>query len=226
MHTSLPPAALAEYVARQTEAFFPDGATDRPRLRLGLDGALERLAHCFGHIHQKYYRRDGEPTYDHLHTDQHAALLYLLSHVLHAELGETALAAKAYALNKALHGLDVFYEVELPAVFLFQHPVGTVLGRARYADHLVVYQGVTVGSNLDGDRPQLGDGVVLFGGSRVLGRARLGANTWIAPAAVVMDVELPDDSVVFGMPPATQRRPTRRDVVRDVFGGPAGEEEP
>jgi len=111
-------------------------------------------------------------------------------------------------------------------VFLFQHPVGTVLGRARYADHLVVYQGVTVGSNLDGDRPQLGDGVVLFGGSRVIGRARLGANTWVAPAAVVMDIELPGDSVVFGMPPATQSRPTRRDVVRDVFGRPAGEVEP
>lgn len=220
MHTSLPPAELAEYVARQTEAFFPDGATDRRRLRLGLDAALERLAHCFGRIDRKYYRRGGEPAYDHLNTDQHAALLYFLSHSLHADFGETALAAKAYALNKALHGLDVFYEVELPAVFFFQHPVGTVLGRARYADHLVVYQGVTVGSDLDGNYPQLGEGVVLFGGSRVLGRARLGANTWVAPAAVVMDVELPGDSVVFGMPPATQRRPTRRDVVRDLFGAP------
>ncbi|HEX2163256.1 MAG TPA: serine acetyltransferase [Thermoanaerobaculia bacterium] len=222
MRTSLPPAELAEYVARQMEVFFPDGPVDRPRLRRGLDLALDRLATCFAGIDLKYYRRDGEPVYDHLHTDQHAALLYLLSHLLHRELGETALATKAYALNKALHGLDAFYEIELPPVFLFSHPLGSVLGRSRYGNYLVIYHQVTVGYDLDGNAPELGEGVVLFGGSRVIGRSRLGDNTWVTPGAIVMDQEFPGDSVIFGVPPATQRRPTKRDVVRDVFGRGGG----
>jgi serine O-acetyltransferase len=218
METSLSSAELAEYVARQAEAFFPDGPVDRSLLRRALEAALARLDHCFSRIDRKYYRRGDAAFYDHLNTDQHAALLYLLSHGLHAERGERALASKIYALNKALHGLDVFYEVELPSVFLFQHPVGSVLGRARYGDYLVVYQGVTVGSDLDGNYPELGEGVVLFGGSRVIGRARIGANSWITPGCTVMDAALPPDSILFGAPPATQRKPSRRHVVRDVFG--------
>jgi serine O-acetyltransferase len=96
-----------------------------------------------------------------------------------------------------------------------------VLGRAGYGDYLAVYQGVTVGSDLEGNYPQLHEGVVLFGGARVIGRAHLGANTWVAPAAVVLDQSFPPDSVLFGMPPSTERRPSRRDVVRDFFRAPA-----
>lgn len=218
METSLSPPRLAEYVARQVEALFPDGPVDRTLLGRAVDGALARLEHCFSRIARKYYRRGELTVYDHLNTDQHAAFLYLVSHGLWAEHDDSALASKVYGLNKALHGIDVFYEVELPAVFLFQHPVGSVLGRARYGDYLVVYQGVTVGSDLDGNYPELGEGVVLFGGSRVIGRARIGPNSWLAPGCTVMDAALPPDSVLFGIPPATQRRPSRRQVVRDVFG--------
>lgn len=214
---SLHPAALSDYVAAQVASFFPDGPVDRHALRRGVDAALERLEHCFIRLGLKYYRRDGGAVYDHLHTDQHAAFLYLLCRRLHAGLAEERLAAKVYALNKALHALDVFYDVELPPVFFFQHPVGSVLGRATYNGHLAVYQGVTVGSDLEGNYPTLGDGVVLFGGSRVIGRARLGDNTWVAPGTTVMGEEHPADSILFGTPPATGRKPTRRHVVRDLF---------
>ena len=221
MHTSLTPSELSDYVGGQLAAFFPDGRLDRQHLRQGVESGLERLAHCFAHIHLKYYQRDGEASYDHLNTDQHAAFLYMLSRVLHKTVENTPLAAKVYALNKALHALDVFYEVELPAVFYFQHPVGTVIGRARFGNFLAVYQGVSIGADLEGRYPQLDEGVVLFGGARVIGRSRIGANSWVAPAAIIMDETFPPDSVLFGMPPATQRRPSRRDVIRDFFGRPA-----
>src|SRR5437588_860224 len=81
------------------------------------------------------------------------------------QVGDPRLAACVYGLNKALHGLDVFYEVELPTIFAFQHPVGTVLGRAHYSNYLLVYQRCTVGSTLSGESPTFEPGVVLFGGS-------------------------------------------------------------
>ena len=52
--------------------------------------------------------------------------------LVYHESNHTNLAAKVYALNKALHAIDVFYEVELPDLFCLQHPLGTMPGRARY----------------------------------------------------------------------------------------------
>ena len=49
-------------------------------------------------------------------------------------LSKEDLASKAYCLNKALHAIDVFYEVELPEIFFLEHPLGTVLGRAKYSN--------------------------------------------------------------------------------------------
>ena len=59
------------------------------------------------------------------------------------------------------------HEVELPDIFLFSHPLGTILGRARYANYFLVYQHCTIGSNLDGIYPTFGEGVAMFGGKNV-----------------------------------------------------------
>ncbi len=142
--------------------------------------------------------------------------LYLLSNTLYRE-GAIDLASKVYGLNKALHALDVFYEVDLPAVFAFQHPVGTVLGRARYSDYLYVYQRCSVGSSVDGQSPVFGEGVVLFGGSAVIGDVRLGDNVWLSVNTVVMGESIGSNSVVFGASPRLIIRSTQRDVRRDMF---------
>src|SRR5205823_183490 len=97
-----------------------------------VDRAVERAEHCFSRINLKYFNDGATTRFDHLHTDQYAVFLYLLANTIFRAGGDTRLAAKVYALNKALHGVDAFYEVELPSVFAFQHPVGTVLGRGRY----------------------------------------------------------------------------------------------
>jgi len=54
---------------------------------------------------------------------------------------------KIYCLNKCLNAIDIYFEVELPNIFLLVHPLGTVLGKAKYNDFLLVYQQCTVGSN-------------------------------------------------------------------------------
>jgi serine O-acetyltransferase len=144
--------------------------------------------------------------------------LYLLSNTLFRMDERPALASKVYALNKALHGIDVFYEVELPDIFLFQHPVGTVLGRATYRDYFCAYQRCSVGANLDDVYPTIGKGVVMYGGSSIIGASRIGDNCLFSLGATVIDAEVPSGSVVFGTSPALSLRSTRRDVVRDIFG--------
>lgn len=154
--------------------------------------------------------------------------------------GDVATAFNLYKGLRRDHGVELFYEVEPPPSVRFVHPIGAVLGRAAYADHLVVYQCSGVGSDLDGQRATFKGPCVLFPGARVLGNVTVGSNVFITANTVVSGtskhpVNIPDNSVVFGSvsqpleladaewvladkPPflTCAWRPTKRSVV-DVF---------
>ena len=213
---SLSVEVLGGYVARQLNAFFPD-ADEAQTVRDVLPAALDRLEHCLRNVRIKSYWDDHGPHFNHLHTDQYAVFLYYLASSAHRQ-GRPSLATKAYALNKLLHGLDVFYEIELPAIFAVVHPVGTVLGRATYGDYFVAYQNVGVGTDpftLQG--PSFGEGVVMYGGSRVLGPAKIGSNCLIAASACIIGDSVPDNHIAFGMHPNVGTKPTRHRVKQDIF---------
>jgi len=214
---SLNAEKLTAYVARQLENFFPDGTVAASDLRPALEDALDRLERCFTGVKVKYYRDGGDILFDHLHTDQYAAFLYLLSNSILRRNGNPRLAGKVYALNKTLHGLDIFYEVELPEIFCFQHPVGTVLGRAKYSNYLFVYQRCSTGAKA-GVYPRLGEGVVLFPGSAVIGDCAVGENVWLSAGTLVMSQDIPGSHIVFGTSPKIVLKSTRRDVRRELFG--------
>jgi serine O-acetyltransferase len=208
---------LRRYIGRQLDHLFPDGKTVTLSLKKQLPAALDRLEACFLQIPLKYYRDGQAAAFNHLNTDHYAMFLYLLSHMIYKQEGDSPTASKLYALNKALHGLDAFYQIELPEVFLFQHPVGTVLGRATYGNFLLVYQGCTVGSSIDQGYPTFGEGVVLYSGSSVLGSSRVGDNCWISTGSRVLNAQIPAHSLVFGASPDLIIKPTERQVIRDIF---------
>jgi serine O-acetyltransferase len=218
VHVSLSRPDLALYVRKQLEHLFPDGGDlgDLPRF---VDLALDRVEYCFSGVRLKGFFGNGQPRFSHLHTDQYAVFLYYLSNSAFREKPGHPVADKAYALNKALHALDAFYEVMLPDIFAFQHPVGTVLGRAVYSDYFICYHNCTVGANLDDAYPSFDRGVVMYGGSRVIGRTAVGRNTFVSTGAIVIDGgTLEPDSVLHGIYPKTSRSRTKRNVVRDIFG--------
>jgi serine O-acetyltransferase len=200
VRTSLPPQALAALVARQLNAMFPDGdEVDKQHLVPSIQIALQRLEHCFSHVGNKYFFDGEQAIFDHLHGDQYAIWLYLLSNQLFRDAGPVATCKKLFLLNKALHGCDIFYEIELPSIFLLVHPLGTVLGRGRYADYFLVYQRCGVGSNHD-IYPTLGPYTTLRPGSSVLGQCTLGRNNTLAAESLLLDRDLVDDSLYIGNP--------------------------
>lgn len=217
MKLSLGSSDLAAYVRRQFENLFPDsaGLGDLPRL---VALALDRLEYCFERCGSKGFSNQEGAVFSHRHTDQYAIFLYYLSNSAFTDGSAHPIAEKAYALNKALHAFDAYYEVSLPKVFAVQHPVGTVLGRAKYDDYFLCYQNCTVGANLDGESPAFGRGVVMYGGSRVIGRTSVGDNTFVATGTIVIDGGVcPGDSVLYGTRPNVRTSPTERQVIRDIF---------
>ena len=219
MHLFLNRAEQVDYTTSQLNTFFP--CRDQKQTLAGveevIDHAYERLEYCFSKISVKYYKKDGEVSFSPLMTDQYAVFLYFLSNTAAKQRGNMELADRLYALNKALHGLDVYHGVELPEIFLLVHTVGTVLGRARYDDYLVVYQGVTVGGNLELEYPEFGKGVGLFAGSMVIGKCRMGDNSMLAAKALLMDSDVDDGCVCFGTHPNNLSKQLRKSVVSRYF---------
>jgi serine O-acetyltransferase len=218
MKTSLAPAELTAYLVRQMETFFPDGRVSTAAVRPHVDRALERIEHCFFHIRRRYYHTEGETRFDHLHTDQYTAFLYFFGNTVHRANGDPSLAAKSYALNKALHGLDLYFAVAMPDIFYFMHPVGTVIGRGTFEDFLCVYQNCSIGADLEAQvHPRFGRGVTMFAGSRVIGDCTVGSNCLIAAGTLILNANVSDNTVSFGQHPNVQSRTTQHDVIEDVF---------
>jgi serine O-acetyltransferase len=214
---SLEGDALAGYVARQLNSAYPDGAEVSEALLRGLvPRALVRVETCFSAIDNKYFFDGESAVFDHLHGDQYAMFLYLLSNEAWRS-GEPGAAKKLFLLNKALFGIDAYYEVELPAIFLFVHPLATVLGRATYADHLIVYQRVGIGSN-HGVYPTLGRHLTLHPGAKVLGRCTVGDHCTIASEAFLLDRDLAGGMLYMGGPsqPVIKQRPEPAPIWRRV----------
>ncbi len=200
---------LTELASAQVNSMFPDGnPVAAMELLPSAMRALDRLEHCFTHVNNKYFFDGQQAVFDHLHGDQYAMWLYFLSHQLHMDGGVPATCKKLFLLNKALHGCDIFYEISLPSIFLLIHPLGTVLGRGSYADYFLVYQRCGVGSNHD-TYPTLGPYTTLRPGSAVLGRCTVGNNNTLAAESLLLDRNLPNDSVYIGNPRDFVLRPAK-----------------
>lgn len=183
---------LLNYLQRQLQNFFPDTRRGtHEQLDARLDEALDRLAHCIRAV-----RLWPEDEFDPLHSSQYATFLYYLANTLHRHGAERALCNKLFLLNKALNGIDLFYEIEMPPVFFIGHTVGIVLAKATYGNHLVLYQNCTVGKN-HGIAPVLGNGVVLYPHSAVIGKCRVGDGSVISQGVSVIGRDTPGHSLVF-----------------------------
>jgi serine O-acetyltransferase len=158
---------------------------------------------CFAASTNKYYNHNGEVRFSPYHSGQWCIFLYFLANsIFRKERWEAArtLCDKLYFLNKAMNGLDLYYEVEMPDIFFLDHPVGTVMGRAKYSNHFSFGQNCTVGNN-KGIFPEIGERVNMMSGSKILGKSRIGNNVIIAANAYIKDQDVPSHTIVFGSSP-------------------------
>jgi serine O-acetyltransferase len=221
MRWSLKIGPLTDYIVKQLNILFPDGNVISPlSLSQYLPHAMERTEYCFSRVRRKYFYDADKVVFNHLHSDHYSMFLYLLSNTIHKSEGDEALSAKLFLLNKVLHGVDVYFTVNLPNVFLFIHPVGTVIGNAKYSDYFVIYQNCGVGSDEDGKYPSFGEGVVLYASSKVIGDSHIGNNVVIGADSFVLNTSIPDSTVVLGKYPSLRLIPNSRSVQSRCFQHP------
>jgi serine O-acetyltransferase len=196
----MPVNDLEAYILRLLEHHLPDRYTPTSLSKKNFLFALERLEFCFSNIHKKYYCQNGVSRFDHLNTDHMATFLYLLGNTVWSDEGDIELPTRLFYLNKILHGLDLFFSIKMPDIFLLVHPVGTVLGNAHYEDYFVAYQNCTVGAVTD-SYPAFKAGTILYSGCTVLGSCQLGENVILAANSMLVNTDIPNNSLVLGQYP-------------------------
>ncbi len=184
-------AWLTEYVQTQIRNFFPlregVGQLAVEEVETALQSTLKQLRRI------KIFATTG---FSPLISWQYAIFLYRLSRVLRTSRQENESATLVFLLNKALNGIDLFPEVELPETFVLGHTVGLVFAKATYGDNCVFHQNCTVGRNGE-DRPILGDGVILYPGAAVIGKCKIGSNTVISAGIQLIHRDTPPNTIVF-----------------------------
>ena len=206
---NLDPDQLAAYVRRQLLNLLPmNEGPDSRLIEVHLPAALARLERCIAGV--KIWK-PGQ--FDVLHSSQYCIFLYYLANTIWRTDQSADICTRLFLLNKALNGIDCFYEVELPEVFFIGHSVGIVLAKATYGNYLVLYQNSTVGKN-HGVAPVLEDRVVLYPNTAVIGRCRIGGGSLISQGVSVVNQNTPANSAVFAK---DGRSLVFKRLERDVF---------
>lgn len=203
---------LLAYVSAQLASFFPDGRPVAALIEPHLDHALARTGACIDAV-----RAWPQDRFDYLHSTQYCTFLYFLANSVWRAGGDGDVCTKLFLLNKALNGIDLFYEIEMPAIFFIGHSVGIVLAKASYGDYLVLYQNSTVGKN-HGVAPVLGKGVVLYPNSAIIGRCQVGDGSIVSQGTSVINQDVPGHCVAYaGQAGALVFKAPTRDVQGDIF---------
>lgn len=207
---------LLAYISTQLGFFFPDkrpgSAPIAALLEPYIDQALERTRICINAV--RPWQSD---YFDYLHSTQYCTFLYFVANTVWRHGGDNDICTKLFLLNKALNGIDLFYEIEMPEIFFIGHSVGIVLAKATYGNYLVLYQNSTVGKN-HGVAPVIGEGVVMFANSAIIGRCHVGDGSVVSQGASIINQNVPGHCVVYaGRAGALVFKPPTRNVLDDIF---------
>lgn len=208
------PESLAVYTCAQVAALVPDGKADTllPLIKRHQAEALARVERCIGAVRMWQPGR-----FNYLHSSQYCQYLYYLANTIWRNEGDAKACTRLFLLNKALNGIDMFYEIELPEVFFIGHSVGIVLAKATYGNYLVLYQNSTVGKN-HGAAPVIGDGVVMYPNTAIIGRSHVGSGSVIAQGVSVINRDTPGNCLVYaGNAGDLVCKPAREPAAQEYF---------
>jgi len=188
---------IGDYLSRQMANFFPLGDDMESTIEDALFPTMRCLEHGFRRINHPSYNRDSVALFNVLNSDHYASFLCLLGREIHRMHPHHPVAQKCFLLNKALHGLNCMYDVELPPVFWLLHTVGSVIGKAKYGNYLVVRQGCTIGA-MRGEYPVIGEGFIMSSGCSIIGPSVVGNNVMLAPNTVILGENIEPNMLVSG----------------------------
>ena len=187
-------SSLRRYVSKQLENMFPVFNTDYVIDDSAFLFSLQQTKVCLAGI-----KIAAKNEFNPFVSWQYAIFLHYLSRQIWLTNGDGEAATRVFLLNKALNGIDLYYQIEMPQVFVLGHTVGLVFAKAVYGNYCVFHQNCTVGR--DGDkRPVLENGVILYPNSCVIGKCLVRENTVLTPGLQLVNTDTPGNCIVVPNP--------------------------
>lgn len=209
---------LIDIISNQVCAFWKIDISEKLRGGVLLK-ALNRFEKCMAECSNKYINSRNRVEFRLTHSVSYTIFLYLLSNQLFIQ-GDEDTATYIYYLNKIMHSVDWFYAINLPDIFMAEHPLGSVLGRAKYGDYFMIYQGCTVGGNRNQSGlfyPELKNHVIMYANSTVIGKTHIGSHVVVSSGAYLKDEVVPDNCIVFGQSPDLIIKRKKPEEMNEMF---------
>ena len=193
---------LFKLICKQIDNNFRLNSDEIELLKSNFDITLHSLETNIAGVNNKYFSRNNIPFFNPFHSGHYLTFLYYYSYYISKKNDKIAdcLADKIYYLNKLFNAVDIYHKVNLPEIFFFEHPLGSVLGRAQYSSNLFIMQGCTVGGTNAG-YPILGKNFSMYSNSKIIGDCVVGDNVILAANSYVKDTNIDSNKVVFGQYP-------------------------
>ncbi len=179
---------IVDYITKQLDNLLPDGYIIES-FDIFISKTLNNL------MFEKVKIWKENPELDVLNSTKYPIFLYKLSRELYLN-NEIKGATKIFYLNKILHSIDLFYEIDLKENFLLGHTINSVFCKAKYGNYSVFWQNILVGVDKN-KRPQLNDGLVMFPNSSIVGDCHVGKNVVISANTNIINTNIPDNVIVF-----------------------------
>ena len=97
------------------------------------------------------------------------------------------------------YGIGLSADLEVGGGLRFAHFSCIFIGAKKIGKNLTIYQGCTIGAVHGKGAPSIGDNVLMYAGSKIVGKVRGGNNVVVGANAVVVN-DVPDNAVVVGVP--------------------------
>lgn len=181
-----------------------------------------RCSQCFDKVNHPLFNPGEVCVY---HSGQYLIYLYYLSNSIYETFltGEQRdvhaqdLCDKIFMTMQSLWSIDLYYGQKMPTVFLGAHPYGTVFSsKAQIGEYFFFTQGCNIGIS-NGSVPILGNGVIMWGNSKIVGNCKVGNHVVFGANSYVKDMDIPDNSIVFGQYPNVIIKENREDEVLSML---------
>jgi serine O-acetyltransferase len=184
-------ARLNHYLTAQLRNLFPGDDNEVAMLLPLVEQARVQTQEVIANL--KEWRSRG---FDHLVSWQYATFLYKLGRLAYERQLPSTATDRTFLLNKALNGVELHPQIQMPEFFFLSHTNAAVFARATYGEYAVFHQHITVGRKGD-RRPVIDSHLVMYPSSMIIGRCHVGPNTVLAPGVRLIDHDTPGNCYVF-----------------------------
>jgi serine O-acetyltransferase len=173
-----------------------------------LDELFNNLKDKFKYINNKYYNDNNFIILNTAHYSQLVLILLELNNIIYKTYlinkneNLIELCDKIYFMNVSQSSCDLFYQIDFPKKIFCDHPLGSVIGRAKFTkiSSLVFSSGCNIGGNW-GIYPEIDGDLVMYSKSVLLGKTFIKGLVILSYGSYIKDEGLLENVLIFGKSP-------------------------